>query len=79
MPGHFEVPVWQVPVSTFGGRSDSAVGQGGGSFQIPSRPVFHVLVFLFPLLCHLEFVSHRGSSGLWDLSCVLRDLRNADW
>lgn len=40
--------------------------QGDGPFQIPSRPAFHVLVFLFPLLCHLELLLLRGSSGLWD-------------
>lgn len=64
--------VWQASVSKFVGSCDSAVGQGGESFQIPSKPVFHVLVFLFPLLCQLEFLLHRGSSGLWDfhVSCV---------
>lgn len=67
------MPVWQAHVSTFVGRSDSAVDQGGGPFQVPSRPLFHMFVFLFPLfLCHLELLLHRGSSGLWDfhVSCM---------
>lgn len=69
--GGFQVPAWQASVSKFVGRSDPAVGQRGGPFQIPSRPIFHVLVFLFHLLSHLEFLLHRGSSGLWDF-CVSR-------
>lgn len=69
------MPVWQAPVSRFVGRSDPAVGQGGGPFRIPSRPVFHVFVSLFSLLCHPEFLL------LWfvGIPCVLRDLRSADW
>lgn len=70
--GGFKAPAWQASVSKFVGRSHSAVGQGGEPFQIPSSLLFHLLVFVFLLLCHLGVLLRRSSSGSWDfhMSCV---------
>lgn len=71
-PGGFKAPAWQASVSRFVGRSHCAVGQGGEASQIPSGLLFHLLVFICLLLCHLGVLLRRSSSGSWDfhMSCV---------